>query len=321
MSSEPVAKPPVLPRIKGFKPSYKTKHGAAYLGDSLEFLRSLPDESVNAVVTSPPYALEFKKKYGNAEKADYVEWFLPFAREIKRVLKEDGSFILNIGGSYIKGSPTRSLYHFKLLIALVEEVGLHLAQECFWFNPAKMPTPAEWVNVRRERVKDSVEYVFWMSKALHPKANNRRVLRPYSKDMERLVKKGLKKTTRPSGHAIKASFASDGAGGSIPANLIDNEHPLDLLRFGNNAANDQYTTRCKEAGLAIHPARFPAALPEFFIQLTTEPGDVVVDPFAGSNTTGFVAEVLGRKWLAFDAVEDYLRASTFRFDVVPKFAD
>ncbi len=112
------------------RPLYRTSLGAAYLGDSLEGLAALPSESVNLVLTSPPYALHFKKEYGNARKEDYVAWFLPFAREIQRVLSEDGSFVLNIGGSYNEGEPTRSLYHFKLLVALVEEVGFKLAQEC-----------------------------------------------------------------------------------------------------------------------------------------------------------------------------------------------
>jgi hypothetical protein len=109
------------------------------------------------VLTSPPYALHFKKEYGNKDKHEYVDWLLPFAREIRRVLRDDGSFVLNIGGSYNKGTPTRSIYHFKLLVALVEDVGFHLAQECFWYNPAKMPMPAEWVTVRRVRVKDCSE--------------------------------------------------------------------------------------------------------------------------------------------------------------------
>jgi hypothetical protein len=143
---------------------YETPSGAAYLGDSREVLKALPDSSVNLVFTSPPYALHFKKEYGNVSKADYVEWFLPFAREIHRVLADDGSFVLNIGGSWNQGSPTRSLYHYKLMIALVEDLGFHLAQECYWYNPAKMPVPAEWVTVRRVRIKDSVEHVWWLSK-------------------------------------------------------------------------------------------------------------------------------------------------------------
>jgi site-specific DNA-methyltransferase (cytosine-N4-specific) len=296
------------------EPLYTTDFGSAYVADSRDVLRSLPGASVNLVFTSPPYALHFKKAYGNVAKADYVRWFLPFAAEIKRVLTDDGSFVLNIGGSYNQGAPTRSIYHFKLLIALVEELGFHLAQECFWYNPAKMPVPAEWVTVRRIRVKDAVEHVWWFSKTEWPKANNRRVLRPYSADMLRLNKRGVRSTVRPSGHAIRASFDQIGAGGSIPGNVFEEELPSDLLKFGNNAANDAYTARCKAAGLKIHPARFPAAMPDFFLKLLTDEGDLVVDPFAGSNTTGMVAEGLGRRWIAVDEVEEYLEASKFRFD-------
>lgn len=296
------------------EPFYATDLGQAHLGDSLELLRSMPTGSVNLVMTSPPYALHFKKEYGNANKSDYVDWLLPFAREINRVLTDDGSFVLNIGGSYNQGSPTRSIYHYKLLIALVEEVGFHLAQECFWYNPAKMPMPAEWVTVRRIRVKDSVEYVWWLSKTEWPKASNRNVLRPYSADMIRLNRKGVEKTTRPGGYKINEGFAETNAGGSIPPNMIDDDTPTDLLKFGNNAANDAYTMKCKEAGIKIHPARFPAALPEFFIKLLTDVEDVVVDPFAGSNTTGMVAEGLERRWIAMEAIEEYLLASQFRFN-------
>ena len=302
------------PLIPVFAPYYGTVLGDAYLADSCRLMGGIPDGTINAVVTSPPYALHFKKEYGNADKQDYVSWFLPFAKQIFRVLTDDGSLVLNIGGSYNPGLPTRSLYHFKLLVALVEEVGFHLAQECFWYNPAKMPMPAEWVTVRRIRVKDAVEYVWWLSKTPWPKANNRGVLRPYSKDMERLNQKGLQKTTRPSGHNIKPSFSKVSPGGSIPPNLIEDETPDDLLRFGNNSANDAYTERCKAAGIKIHPARFPAALPEFFIKLVTENDDLVLDPFAGSNTSGAVAEKLGRRWIAVEREEEYLRASQFRFE-------
>ncbi|MCG6158320.1 DNA-methyltransferase [Rubinisphaera margarita] len=304
------------PSIRGFKPFYKTGPGAAYCGDSLELLSALPDGSVNLVVTSPPYALHFKKEYGNAEKHQYVDWFLPFASQILRVLTDDGSFVLNIGGSYNKGTPTRSIYHFKLMVALVEEIGFHLAQELFWYNPAKMPAPAEWVTVRRVRVKDSVEYVWWFSKTEWPKASNLGVLRPYSKDMLRLNAKKVRETTRPSGHVIRSGFDKIEAGGSIPPNVIENEfHPEDIIKVGNNAANDQYTKRCKAAGIKIHPARFPATLPEFFIKFLTDPDDLVVDPFAGSNTTGASAERLDRRWIAIDSDETYLEASKFRFDM------
>lgn len=302
--------------LRSVSPFYTTDLGAAYLGDSRAVLRGLPDNSVNVVFTSPPYALHFKKAYGNVEKDEYIKWFLTFASEIKRVLAEDGSFVLNIGGSYNKGVPTHSIYHFKLLVALVEELGFHLAQECFWYNPAKMPMPAEWVTVRRIRVKDSVEYIWWFSKSPWPKANNRRVLNPYSADMIRLNKRGVRAAVRPSGHNIRASFDQINAGGSIPGNAFEEELPSGFLKFGNNSANDQYTMRCKEAGIKIHPARFPAAMPDFFIKLLTDEGDLVVDPFGGSNTTGMVAEGLRRRWIAVDEVMEYLEASKFRFSDV-----
>ena len=231
---------------------------------------------MNLVFTSPPYALHFKKEYGNAHKRDYVQWFIPFAIEILRVLKDDGSFVLNIGGSYNQGTPTRSLYHFQLLIALVEEVGFHLAQECFWYNPAKMPMPAEWVTVRRIRIKDSVEYVWWFSKTPWPKASNLAVLKEYSEDMIRLNRNGVRGTVRPSGHVIRHSFDKITAGGSIPSNVTEADFrdvPESMLKMGNNAANDLYTKRCKENGIKIHPARFSALLPKFFIKLLTDEND------------------------------------------------
>ncbi|MFO0959226.1 MAG: site-specific DNA-methyltransferase [Isosphaeraceae bacterium] len=299
--------------IPGYTPLYSTQLGDAYLGDSLALLKALPADSVDVVLTSPPYALHFKKEYGNADKADYVAWFADFGREILRVLKPEGSFVLNIGGSYNPGVPTRSLYHFRLLIDLVESVGFHLAQECFWYNPAKMPMPAEWVTVRRIRIRDSVEYVWWLSKTPWPKANNRHVLKPYSEDMHRLSRKGIRATVRPSGHQIRPSFSGVDAGGSIPPNVVEDGTADDLLRMGNNAANDAYTRKCKELGLKIHPARFPAALPEFFFKMLTDEGDLVLDPFAGSNTTGAVAEGLGLRWIAVELVDSYLEASRFRF--------
>jgi DNA modification methylase len=284
-------------------PLYKTKLGKAYCGDSLEVMRSLRNGIIDLVVTSPPYALHFKKEYGNADQAKYVEWFLPFAEQIKRVLKEDGSFVLNVGGAWTPGAPLRSLYHYRLLLALCDQVGFNLCQEFFWYNPAKMPAPAEWVNVRRIRVKDSVEYIFWLSPTANPKADNSRVLREYSPDMRRLIKRGVKNTVRPSGHNIKSTFAAD-RGGSIPPNVIE---------CGNNESNSFYIKESKRRGHKIHPARFPAALPLFFIRMLTEPGEKVLDPFAGSNTTGWVAESLDRKWVAVEKNRQYAQDSQLRF--------
>lgn len=285
------------------EPIYVTDHGKAFCADSLSVMRELPSDSVDLVLTSPPYALHFKKEYGNVDQEHYVEWFLPYSKEILRILKPSGSFILNIGGTWTPGKPTRSLYHVRLLLRLCDDIGFSFCQEFFWYNPAKMPTPAEWVNVRRIRVKDSVEYIYWLGKRPDAKADNSRVLQEYSKDMLRLIKRGIAATRRPSGHNIKQSFASD-RGGAIPGNLI---------QCGNNESNSDYLSSVKNAGRRIHPARFPAELPRFFINFLTEPEDIVLDPFAGSNTTGYVAESLGRKWIAVEISTEYARDSQIRF--------
>lgn len=289
--------------LPGVAPAYTTRRGAAYLGDAIELLRAMPAESVNLVVTSPPYALEFKKEYGNEPQAKYVDWFLPFAREVQRILRPDGSFIVNVGGAWQKGHPTRSLYHFRLLLELVETVGFFLAQEIYWHNPAKMPTPAEWVNVQRIRVKDSIEPCWWLSKTERPKASNLNVLVPYSDDMVRLIDRGFRAKKRPSGHLVKATWQKD-LGGAIPGNV---------LTMGNNDSNGRYIATLTERGLKVHPARFPVQLPEWFIRFLTEPGDVVLDIFGGSMTTGWAAERLDRAWLGFELSDEYVEASRLRF--------
>ncbi|HVB80171.1 MAG TPA: site-specific DNA-methyltransferase [Candidatus Binataceae bacterium] len=288
-------------------PLYATGLGAAYVGDSRLLLRELPDASVNLVITSPPFALHFKKEYGNKDQPDYIPWFLEFAREVKRVLAEDGSFVVDLGGAYEPGRPTRSLYHFKLLISLVEDLDLFLAQEFYWHNPGKMPAPAEWVTVRRIRVKDSVNCLWWLSKTPNPKADNRKILVPYSRDMERLIRKGYRAKQRPSGHNITEKWGRD-HGGAICSNLIVQ---------GNNDSNGSYLKLCEQAGLKPHPARFPPQLPELFINFLTNEGDLVVDIFAGSNTTGAACDQLRRRWLAFELESRYLEAGKLRF---PKLA-
>jgi site-specific DNA-methyltransferase (cytosine-N4-specific) len=285
------------------EPFYTTEYGAAYLGDALTYLRQMERESVDLIVTSPPFALKRKKEYGNVDATDYVPWFSDFAVEFKRILREKGSLVIDIGGTWAKGQPVRSLYHFELVIALCKTLGFHLAQEFYWYNPSKLPSPAEWVTVRRTRVKDAVDPIWWLSKSEEPKASNWRVLKPYSDSMKKLLTNGYKAKLRPSGHDISENFSKDNQG-AIPPNL---------LTLANTDSNSTYLRECRQRGLKPHPARFPHGLPEFFIRFLTDAGDLVVDPFAGSNITGEVAERLGRHWLAFELVEEYLLASTFRF--------
>ena len=288
------------------RPFYRTDNGCAYVGDSLELLAQLPDSSIDLVMTSPPFALRRQKTYGNVEEAEYVEWIKPFGREVFRVLKETGSFVLDLGGAYRQGMPSRSLYNFRVLIAFCDDIGFHLAEDFYWFNPSKLPSPIEWVNKRKIRAKDSINTVWWFSKTEWPKADVRNVLAPYSERMKKLIEDPAafyKPKKRPSGHDISSSFGTDN-GGAIPSNM---------LSIPNTESVSAYLRLCKEFDIVRHPARFPAELPAFFIKFLTQPGDTVLDIFGGSNTTGFAAEELDRKWLAFELSQEYLRSSIFRF--------
>jgi DNA modification methylase len=284
---------------------WETSQGQIFLGDSVEVLANhVPDKSVDLIMTSPPFGLVRKKKYGNADADEYLDWFRPFAAAFRRVLKENGSLVIDIGGSWIPGQPTRSLYHFKLLIMLCEEYEFQLAQEFYWWNPSKLPTPAEWVTVRRIRVKDAINCIWWLSPSPWPRASNRRVLQPYSPSMHDLLKNGYRAKKRPSGHDISEKFSNNN-GAAIPPNLI---------ALPNTESNSYYLRYCRDRGIEPHPARYPAALPEYFIRMLTERGDFVIDPFAGSCVTGEVCERLGRRWLCSDLEEEYLRGALGRFD-------
>lgn len=287
-------------------PSYKTSFGSAYCGDSRHLLKELEDKSVDLFLTSPPFALQRQKDYGNADQFEYVEWFSSFAEIVHKKLKPLGSFVIDLGGAYQKGSPTRSLYNFRLLIHLCDELGFYLAEDFYWYNPAKLPGPIEWVNKRKIRVKDSINTIWWLSKNEFPKSDVTKVLVEYSDRMKKLLENPEKFYTpknRPSGHQISKNFSQDN-GGAIPSNL---------LQISNTDSNGSYMTACKIVGEKQHPARFPAKLPEFFIKLLTDANDVVVDIFSGSNTTGAVAETEGRRWISFEENINYVATSSFRF--------
>jgi site-specific DNA-methyltransferase (cytosine-N4-specific) len=285
---------------------YRTPLGKAVVARSEEYLASLSDASIDLVVTSPPFPLLREKAYGNPNQAAYVDWLVSFGLPLHRVLKESGSFVIDLGGAYQRGVPIRSLHNFRVLLRLCDECGFFLAEEFFWHNPAKLPSPIEWVNKRKIRVKDSVNTIWWLSKTPSPKADVRKVLTPYSNRMRQLLKdpaKFFSPDKRPSGHEVRLHFSSDN-GGAIPPNL---------LIYPNTDSNSLYLRLCKRFGLIPHPARFPEALPEFFIKFLTDPNDLVLDIFAGSNTTGRRAERLGRRWLAIDCDRDYVAASALRF--------
>lgn len=320
---------------------YHSDLGAAYHGDSRELLRELPDESIDLIVTSPPFALQHQKEYGNESLEEYNDWFMEFAHEARRVLQPHGSFVMEIGGAFERGVPRRSTYQFELICRLTDEDEgkLHLAQDFYWFNPAKLPNPIEWVNVRKFRVTDAVTHVWWLAKDInkvpatdeheqsHPEADNRRVLQDYKESQQELLKTGeYNDGKRPSGWDIDSEAFANDNDGSIPKNMggVDKDE-TNMIEASNTASRTHYLDMCRKFDIDSHPARFPRRIPEFFIDFLTPnpPYDdwdqgalnrpVVLDIFAGSNLTGKVAEEKGRYWLAFEDNPEYVSTSHFRF--------
>lgn len=292
-------------KLSRLKNIHKTSKGQILCGDSLDWLHHPKNvNSVDLIITSPPFGLISKKSYGNESQADYCDWFRQFAEGFVKVLKDDGSLVIDISGSWVKGHPVRSLYHFDVLQMLCKEYGFYLCQEHYWWNPGTMPSPASWVNIERTRVKDAVNCIWWLSKSPRPKASNLNVLNPYSKQMESVLKNGIKVGNRPSGHKVTEHFNINN-GGSIPPNL---------LAIANTDSVGSYFDFCKRYNLPVHPARFPQSLPEYFIKFLTNKGDLVVDPFGGSSVTGYVADKLGRKWKTIEMNYEYAFGGIGRFE-------
>lgn len=274
-------------------------------------------EQIDLIVTSPPFPLLTKKKYGNETGEEYLDWLSELAPKLTSLLKPEGSIVIEIGNAWERGEPVMSTLPLEALLAFKKAAGLHLCQQVICHNPARLPSPAEWVTVNRWRLKDSYTHVWWMSKTPRPKADNKKVLVPYSKTMKQLLKKqSYNSGKRPSGHDIsKKGFLKD-HGGAIAPNVVDLTDtsliPESLLRFSNTGWDAAYRKYCADNEHEAHPARMQAGLAAFFIQLLTEDNDLVMDPFAGSNTTGAVAEGLGRQWLGVEAHRDYAEGSRGR---------
>lgn len=290
---------------------YTTAYGKMYTGNCQDILSNNLDElkgKVNLIFTSPPFPLNRAKKYGNMTGDEYLEWIANLATFLKDYLAPDGSIVIELGNAWNSGMPTHSTLPMKALLEFKKRGNFHLCQEFIYFNPAKLPAPIEWVNKKRVRVKDSFTRIWWLSLTPNPKANNRNVLEEYSLQMKKLIRSGKYNAgRRPSEYDIsEESFLSDN-GGAIPSNVII---------ASNTTSNDKYIKYCKENMLEIHPARMAKEIPQFFIKLLTDENDLILDPFAGSNTTGYVAETLKRKWLSIEVNQDYVRSSVGRFDAV-----
>ena len=291
------------------RPLYRTQKGVLYRGLSEEILQSKwfkpLAHSVNLIFTSPPFPLKKKKSYGNLNGNAYIEWLASFASVFDELLTEDGSIVIELGNSWVSRLPAMSIESLEALLELKRRGNFYLCQEFIWHNPATLPSPVQWVNVERIRVKNSFSRLWWLSKTPRPKADNRSILQEYSPSMKKILKnKKYNSGKRPSGHNIgEKSFLKDN-GGSIPSNVI---------YMANSRSSDPYLKYCKEHNIKYHPARMPVDLAKFFISFLTDENDIVVDPFAGSNITGLAAESMGRRWRSVEKDEMYAVASKARF--------
>jgi DNA modification methylase len=303
--------------------AYKTGKGKMFYGRIEDALNSPEIEKVkgkvNLILTSPPFPLVRKKRYGNETGEVYLSWLESLAGRLADLLTDDGSIVIEIGNAWEQGSPVMSTLPIEALLAFKRAAKLHLCQHAICHNPARLPSPAAWVSVRRIRLKDSFTHVWWMSRSKNPKADNRNVLKPYGKDMRKLLRtKHYNSGARPSGHVISEKGFLTDHGGSISANVIELDTsacPDALLRYTGTAWDKDYRDYCAQQRLETHPARMQSSLSGFFIKFLTQKDDLVLDPFAGSNTTGAVAEDLGRRWIGIEAQKNYIDGSRGRFAI------
>lgn len=288
---------------------YRTELGVMYMSPIEDLLdsdvgRDLKGK-VDLIFTSPPFPLNRAKRYGNLVGEAYLEWIESLAPKFTKLLSPTGSIVMEIGNAWEAGLPTMSTLGLESLLAFKRAADLHLCQQFICHNPARLPSPAQWVNIKRVRVKDSFTHVWWLSTSENPKADNRKVLLPYSKAMQDLLRtQRYNSGLRDSGHNISATgFLKDNRG-AIPPNV---------LTLSNTRSGDPYRKYCKKIGVKAHPAPMQPGLVEFFVKFLTDEADLVLDPFGGSNTTGAVAEGLGRRWLVTEPEDDYVDGSKGRF--------
>lgn len=251
-----------------------------YLGDSKEVIKSIPDNSVDLIFTSPPYADQRKSTYGGIHPDKYVDWFLPLSKELLRVLKPTGTFVLNIKEKVTEGE--RSTYVMELILAMRKQ-GWLWTEEFIWHK--KNSYPGKWPN----RFRDSWERLIQFNKDKKFDMYQEEVMVP----MGDWAKSRLKKLSETDKRRDNSKVGS-GFGKNI-SNWInrDKAYPSNVLHLATECNNKN------------HSAAFPEELPEWFIKLFTKKGDTVLDPFMGSGTTNFVAQRMKRNSIGIEIMEEY----------------
>ena len=262
-----------------------------YLGDCKEVLKNIPDNSVDLIITSPPYADQRKSTYGGISPKKYVKWFLPISEQLLRVLKPTGTFILNIKEKVVDGE--RSTYVMELILEMRKQ-GWLWTEEFIWHK--KNSFPGKWPN----RFRDSWERLLQFNKEKKFNMYQEEVMVPMG-DWAKTRLKNLSETDK----RRDESKVGSGFGKNISRWLNrDMAYPTNVLHLATECNNKN------------HSAAFPAGLPEWFIKLFTKTGDTILDPFTGSGTTNFVAQRMSRNSIGIEIVPEYYKMVKEQFEPV-----
>jgi DNA modification methylase len=288
---------------------FSTELGIAILG-SCENVFSKIDAPIHLVITSPPYPLAKPRSYGNPTESQYVDWICKTIEPVVKNLVQGGSICLNVSNDvFMTGTPARSLYRERLIIALHDRLGLYKMDEIIWHNPSKAPAPIQWASKERVQLNVAWEPVYWLTN--NPaliRSDNRRVLLQHTQKHLEFIKSGGQKNIAShsdGAYQLRSGSYSNQTVGRIPRNV---------LTIGHSCADQrEYKQQARENNLPAHGAAMPLKLASFFIKFLTEPGELVVDPFAGSFSTAKEAEKLGRRWICTDNILEYVVGAASRF--------
>ena len=290
---------------------WTTSDGFALWGHADDVARGLEPGSVDLVMLSPPYPV-VKRDYGRQSVAEWLDAMSELVGLWKRVLTRRGTLAVNLGDVHVPGAPSISTYVERFTLDAVDAHGFHLAGRMPWYSPTKLAN-LEWAVKRRVVPRNAVEHVILLTPDAHPDWDTRRLpAEPYAERSGARLEADAARgpARRPGGYDIREAAFARGAG-RVPGNLIVS---------GGVGGGGTYAERCRAAGIAPHPARFPEALPRRVIQLTTRPGGIVHDPMSGSGVTAKVASELGRRFVASERMLTYCTSSGFRFDARPDFS-
>lgn len=299
---------PAPPRVSML--AFDTDLGAAIWGACETVFGRLTD-SVAVCITSPPYPIASPRAYGGPTPGQWIDFICRALEPIVRRLLPGGTIAVNLGNDvFAPGSPARTSYRERFVVAMEDRFGLHKLDEVIWHNPARPPGPIQWASRRRVQLNAAYEPVYvFCNDPLACFADNRRVLVPHSERHRALIERGGERRRQTSGdgaHRVRPGSYGAATPGAIPRNVVSIRH---------NCPDQQAMRRAaRAAGLPDHGAAMPLALARFLVEWLSRPGDLVVDPMAGTLTTAKAAELTGRRWLATELHLEYLLAGACRFD-------